>query len=85
LPVFAALLGVPDELVKAAQVDGAAVGRTFASVVWRIILPTVLSAFLLKVVIGSRHSSSSQWRALHDHQGLATALRAVAGRASLPR
>jgi multiple sugar transport system permease protein len=52
LLVFAALLGVPPELAEAAQMDGAGPWRTFRSVVWPIILPTVLSAFLLKVVLG---------------------------------
>jgi multiple sugar transport system permease protein len=52
LLVFAALLGVPDELLEAAQLDGAGVWRTFRAVVWPITAPTVLSTLLLKVVIG---------------------------------
>jgi len=52
LLVFAALLAVPDELVEAAQMDGAGAWRTFAAVVWPNIAPTVLSVFLLKVVLG---------------------------------
>lgn len=52
LLVFAALLGVPDELLETAQLDGASGWRTFWSVVWPTILPMVLATLLLKVVIG---------------------------------
>lgn len=52
LLVFAALLGVEDELLEAAQIDGAGGWLTFRAVVWPVILPTVLSTLLLKVVIG---------------------------------
>jgi multiple sugar transport system permease protein len=52
LLVFAALLGVPDELLEAAQLDGAGWWRSFAAVVWPVITPTVLAVALIKTVIG---------------------------------
>ncbi|MDQ7907528.1 sugar ABC transporter permease [Phytohabitans sp. ZYX-F-186] len=52
LLVFAALLGVDGELLEAAQLDGAGAWRSFRSVVWPAILPTVLAVALIKVVIG---------------------------------
>lgn len=52
LLVFTALLGVPDELLEAAQLDGASTWRSFWAVVWPVVLPTVLSVAVLKTVIG---------------------------------
>ncbi len=52
LLIFAALLGVPDDLLEAAQLDGAGAWRSFTAVVWPIITPTALAVVLLKVVIG---------------------------------
>jgi multiple sugar transport system permease protein len=52
LLVFAALLGVPEELREAASLDGAGAFRTFTSVVWPVVAPNVLSVLLLELVIG---------------------------------
>lgn len=51
LLVFAALLGVDEEVLEAAQVDGAGRLSTFLHVTWPSIKPTVVSATLLAVVI----------------------------------
>ncbi|MFJ2439416.1 MULTISPECIES: carbohydrate ABC transporter permease [unclassified Streptomyces] len=50
--VYAALLGVPEELREAATVDGASRWRTVRSVVLPFIEPTLLSVLVLKLVIG---------------------------------
>ncbi|GHA45186.1 carbohydrate ABC transporter permease [Streptomyces purpurascens] len=52
LLVYAALLGVPDELREAAALDGAGRSRTLRSIVLPYIEPTLLSVLLLKLVIG---------------------------------
>ncbi|MFC9132710.1 carbohydrate ABC transporter permease [Streptomyces sp. NPDC057099] len=52
LLVYAALLGVPDELREAAALDGAGRARTLRSIVLPYIEPTLLSVLLLKLVIG---------------------------------
>ncbi len=52
LLVYAALLGVPDELREAAALDGADRSRTLRSIVLPYIEPTLLSVLLLKLVIG---------------------------------
>ncbi|MFJ2604188.1 carbohydrate ABC transporter permease [Streptomyces sp. NPDC087425] len=52
LLVYAALLGVPDELTEAAAIDGAGAWRTLRSVTLPAIEPTLLSVLLLKLVIG---------------------------------
>ncbi len=52
LLVYAALLGVPDELTEAAALDGAGAWRTLRSVTLPAIEPTLLSVLLLKFVIG---------------------------------
>ncbi|WP_380174646.1 carbohydrate ABC transporter permease [Kineococcus sp. DHX-1] len=52
LLVFAALLGVPEELREAAALDGAGAFRSFTNVVWPVIAPNVFSVLLLELVIG---------------------------------
>ncbi|GAA0303734.1 carbohydrate ABC transporter permease [Kineococcus aurantiacus] len=52
LLVFAALLGVPEELREAAALDGAGAFRSFTHVVWPVIAPNVFSVLLLELVIG---------------------------------
>lgn len=52
LLVFAALLGVPEELHEAAGLDGAGRWRTFTAVTWPAVLPTVLSVLFLELVLG---------------------------------
>ncbi|WP_432512675.1 carbohydrate ABC transporter permease [Kineococcus sp. SYSU DK001] len=52
LLVFAALLGVPEELREAAALDGAGALRGFTNVVWPVIAPNVFSVLLLELVIG---------------------------------
>ncbi|MEU1784998.1 sugar ABC transporter permease [Streptomyces sparsogenes] len=52
LLVYAALLGVPDDLREAAALDGAGRWRTLHSIVLPYIEPTLLSVLLLKLVIG---------------------------------
>ena len=52
LLVFAALLGVPEELREAAALDGAGALRAFASVTWPVIAPNVFSVLLLELVVG---------------------------------
>lgn len=52
LLVFAALLGVPEELREAAALDGAGAFRSFTQVVWPVIAPNVFSVLLLELVIG---------------------------------
>jgi len=52
LLVFAALLGVPEELREAAALDGAGAFGSFTHVVWPVIAPNVLSVLLLELVIG---------------------------------
>lgn len=52
LLVFAALLGVPQELTEAAALDGAGPWRTFTAVTWPAVAPTVASVALLEVVLG---------------------------------
>lgn len=52
LLIFAALLGVPDELLEAAQLDGASTWRSFRAVVWPNVRVTVFSTLLIKVVVG---------------------------------
>ncbi|MGD9695351.1 MAG: carbohydrate ABC transporter permease [Thermoleophilia bacterium] len=51
LLVFAALLSVPQELIEAAEIDGAGAWHRFRAVVWPSILPTVLAASVLTLVI----------------------------------
>lgn len=51
LLVFVALLGVDEDLLEAAALDGANAWRTFRSIVWSAILPTVLATLLLTLVI----------------------------------
>ena len=51
LLVFAALLGVPDELREAAALDGAGWWRTLRSVVAPVVAPTVVAAAVLQLVI----------------------------------
>jgi multiple sugar transport system permease protein len=51
LLVYAALLGVPDELREAAALDGAGWWRTLLSVVGPVIAPTVAAAGVLQLVI----------------------------------
>ncbi|PWJ49052.1 carbohydrate ABC transporter membrane protein 1, CUT1 family [Quadrisphaera granulorum] len=52
LLVFAALLGVPDELLEAASLDGAGALHTFTAVTWPVVAPTVLSVLFLELVVG---------------------------------
>jgi multiple sugar transport system permease protein len=52
LLVFAALLGVPAELLESAQLDGAGAWQSFAAVVWPSVRLTVFSVLLIKLVIG---------------------------------
>lgn len=52
LLVFASLLGVPDELLEAAALDGAGALRTFTAVTWPVVAPTVLSVLFLELVVG---------------------------------
>ncbi|MGI4893487.1 MAG: carbohydrate ABC transporter permease [Janthinobacterium lividum] len=52
LLVFAALLGVPEELREAAALDGAGAWRSFTNVVWPVVAPNVYSVLLLELIIG---------------------------------
>jgi multiple sugar transport system permease protein len=52
LLVYAALLGVPEELHEAAALDGAGRWRAFTAVTWPTVLPTVLSVLFLELVVG---------------------------------
>ncbi|WP_432547158.1 carbohydrate ABC transporter permease [Kineococcus sp. SYSU DK004] len=52
LLVFAALLGVDEELREAAALDGAGRVRTFTHVVWPVVLPSVLGVLLVELVVG---------------------------------
>jgi multiple sugar transport system permease protein len=52
LLVFAALLGVEEELLEAAALDGAGRWRSFTAVTWPSVAPAVLSVLLLELVVG---------------------------------
>jgi len=49
--VLAALLGLPGELLEAAQVEGAGGWATFRYVILPLLTPTLLTVFLIKLII----------------------------------
>ncbi|MGF1662983.1 MAG: carbohydrate ABC transporter permease [Kineosporiaceae bacterium] len=49
--VLAALLGLPGELLEAAQVEGAGGWATFRYVILPLLAPTLLTVFLIKLII----------------------------------
>lgn len=51
LLIYAALQTLPTEVYEAAQMDGAGVFRTFRSVTLPLIVPALVTVFLLKVVV----------------------------------
>jgi multiple sugar transport system permease protein len=51
LLIYAALQTLPAEVYEAAQMDGAGVFRTFRSVTLPLVIPSLVTVFLLKVVV----------------------------------
>jgi multiple sugar transport system permease protein len=51
LLIFAALQSMPREVYEAAQVDGAGVWRTFRSVTFPLVLPSLVTVLMLKVIV----------------------------------
>jgi multiple sugar transport system permease protein len=54
LVLYAALQGVPRELVEAATVDGAGPAKVFRHVTWPVILPALLVALLFRTITAMR-------------------------------